>query len=285
MSTLERHCQLLLRVYPAAYRDVRGEEIIGTLLEATPPEMSWPRPRDIRGLIFGGLQARAAHPRQFTTAGNLRVAVLAGVAAYLTFSASGDLGGDIGAGVIPSQLFTASGPLLAAMLALIPIALVWLSRRRLVVLVGTLPALAAICYAELWHGHIVGPAVLGLACLAALVALAGYPERPGWRWCWPLGLLAIAPLPLAIAGLFTGIYLLVPLLALALLSIAWIVIDARPAIAMAVFLLAIQLPVTIAFLAIGRGIQPSTLFLLIVTGIIAVAVWRLRRQSARGEPA
>jgi hypothetical protein len=32
MSTLERHCQLLLRVYPAPYREVRGEEIIGTLV-------------------------------------------------------------------------------------------------------------------------------------------------------------------------------------------------------------------------------------------------------------
>jgi hypothetical protein len=30
MSTLERHCQLLLRAYAAAYRDVRGEEIVGT---------------------------------------------------------------------------------------------------------------------------------------------------------------------------------------------------------------------------------------------------------------
>jgi hypothetical protein len=270
MSTLERHCQLLLRAYPAAYREVRGEEIIGTLLEATPPSRSWPVLRDVRGLLFGGLGARAARPRQFTTAGNLRVAALAGVAAYLTFSASGDLGGDFRAGVIRSELFTASGPLLAALLPLIPIGLLWLSRRRLVVLVGALPSAAAICYAELWRGHMVRPAVLGLACLAALVALAGYPERPRWRWFWPLGLLAIAPLPLAIAGLFTGLYLLVPLVALALLSIARIVIDARPTIAMAVFLLAIPL---------------STNFLLIVTGITAAAVWRLRRQSAHpGRP-
>ena len=72
MSTLERHCQLLLRAYPAAYREVRGEEIIGTLLEATPPGRSWPLPRDVRGLIFGGLRARATFNRQLTTAANLR---------------------------------------------------------------------------------------------------------------------------------------------------------------------------------------------------------------------
>jgi hypothetical protein len=51
MSRLERRCELLLRAYPATYRKARGEEIIGTLLEATPPERSWPLLRDIRGLI------------------------------------------------------------------------------------------------------------------------------------------------------------------------------------------------------------------------------------------
>lgn len=59
MNPLERRCRLLLQAYPAAYREVRGEEIIGTLLEATQPGRSWPLSRDIRGLIFGGLRARA----------------------------------------------------------------------------------------------------------------------------------------------------------------------------------------------------------------------------------
>ncbi|MGB6453627.1 MAG: hypothetical protein WBH47_03965, partial [Streptosporangiaceae bacterium] len=60
MPVLERHCRLLLRAYPAAYRQDRGEEIIGTLLEATPAGRSWPLHRDIRGLVVGGLRARAA---------------------------------------------------------------------------------------------------------------------------------------------------------------------------------------------------------------------------------
>ena len=85
MSTLERHCQLLLRAYPAAYREVRGEEIIGTLLEATPPGRSWPLPRDIRVPdIRRAPGPRCAQP-QLTTGANLRIALLAGVAAYLAY--------------------------------------------------------------------------------------------------------------------------------------------------------------------------------------------------------
>jgi len=287
MSTFERHCQLLLRAYPATYRQARGEEIIGTLLEATPPGRSWPLPRDVRCLIAGGFRARAAQPRQFTTAGNLRAAVLAGIAAYLAFSAAVSASVYLSVWAVNWQPEALSGWQFAAItLPLVPSAVIWLSRRRLIVLAAALPAVAATCYAGPWQGIVIGSTVGRLAFLAALVALAGYAERPGWRWSWPLGLFAIAPLPLAVAGRLSGLYLLVPLLALSIASIAWIVIDARPAIAMAVFLLAIQLPVTIGLLAAGAGFQLSTLFALIVIAMTAVAVWRLRRQSADpGRPA
>jgi len=285
MSTLERRCQLLLRVYPAEYRDVRGEEIIGTLLEATPPGRSWPLLRDVRGLITGGLRARTAQPKEFTTAGNLRVAALAGVAAYLAYGASMVLSSYVRSALTPGpQYMTSDWMQVALVLPLIPMALGWLRRRRLVVLVGALPAAAAICYAGPWHGLFVGSTVVGLVCLTALVALAAYAERPRWRWFWPLGLLVIAPLLSAVAGRLTSPTLSTIMLALGVLGIAWIVIDARPAIAMAVFLVALQLPLTIGFLAMGAGFQVSMLFLLVVTAVLAAAVWRLRRQSADPGP-
>src|SRR5215469_17227780 len=93
ISTFESHCRLLLRAYPAAYRSERGEEIIGTLLETTPEGRGWPLPRDIRGLVAGGLRARAQLNRHNTTGANLRVAVFVGVAAYLAFAAAVILGG------------------------------------------------------------------------------------------------------------------------------------------------------------------------------------------------
>src|SRR5215469_11315205 len=150
MSPLERRGRLLLRAYPAPYREVRGEEIIGTLLEATPPGRSWPLPRDIRCLIAGVFRAHAAQPRQFTTAAKLRTATLAGVAAYLAFTASGVLSTYCHGGLLP-DLYQESvigtplsgWPLAAVRLSLIPMALVWLSRRRFIVLLSALPAAAA----------------------------------------------------------------------------------------------------------------------------------------------
>ena len=300
MSPLERHCQLLLRAYPAGYREVRGEEIVGTLLEATPPERSWPWPRDSRGLIVGGLRARAALNRQLTIGANLRIAVLAGIAAYVVFNASAFLSPYVGSGVIPGRpSVPLGGPFAAVVLPLIPVMLVWLGRRRRVVMAGGLPAAAAICYAGFVDGApggglAVGLVIGGLVCLAALVGLGGYAERPGWRWFWPVGMLALASLlPITpqlgnLTSLLGGVNLVgLLLLALVPLSIVWIVVDGRPAIAMAVFLAEIKFQ-AIGFLATGLGFQDQLWALMIVAAIAAIAAlatWRLRRQSAHpGRP-
>jgi hypothetical protein len=48
---LVRRARWLVRAYPAAYRAGRGEEIIGTLLEATPPGRNWPPSREAVSVI------------------------------------------------------------------------------------------------------------------------------------------------------------------------------------------------------------------------------------------
>jgi hypothetical protein len=58
VTPLERHCRWLLRVYPAWYRRQRAEEMLGTLLDASPPGRRWPPLRDARGLIIEGCRAR-----------------------------------------------------------------------------------------------------------------------------------------------------------------------------------------------------------------------------------
>ena len=58
MSALERHCRWLLLAYPAWYRRERSGEMLGTLLEASPPGRRWPTFRDTRALITGGLRVR-----------------------------------------------------------------------------------------------------------------------------------------------------------------------------------------------------------------------------------
>jgi hypothetical protein len=55
---LERHCGWLLYAYPAWYRRERAGEMLGTLLEASPPGRRWPSFRDARALVIGGLRVR-----------------------------------------------------------------------------------------------------------------------------------------------------------------------------------------------------------------------------------
>ena len=58
MTPLERHCGWLLRAYPAWYRRERAGEMLGTLLEATPPGRTWPSVRDTLALVIGGVRVR-----------------------------------------------------------------------------------------------------------------------------------------------------------------------------------------------------------------------------------
>jgi PadR family transcriptional regulator, regulatory protein PadR len=58
VSALERRCRWLLHAYPAWYRRHRGGEMLGTLLEASPPGANWPSVRDARALVIGGLRVR-----------------------------------------------------------------------------------------------------------------------------------------------------------------------------------------------------------------------------------
>jgi hypothetical protein len=285
MTMVERHCQLLLRLYPVAYRGERGEEIIGTLLETTPEGRTWPLPRDIRGLAIGGLRARAQLNRCNTTAANLRVAVFVGVAAYLAWIAAVNLGG-LGYTAGHGWPF-AWPPVVLATLNVVTLVLAWLRLRRAVVLAGALPAAASLALAGPWHPYDVGYAVAELTCLAVLVALAGR-ERPDRRWLWLIGPIVLEGLLMARVLPDTGpaeiaVIGFLALCLLAIVSIAWLAIDARPAIAIVVFLLVGWLPLAMA--NPGTAIMAELPVLGSCAAIAGPAVWLLRRQSAHpGRP-
>jgi hypothetical protein len=57
MSALESHYRRLMHAYPPAYRQAHGEEIIGTLLQAS-ADRRLPSPREAAGLVGGGITAR-----------------------------------------------------------------------------------------------------------------------------------------------------------------------------------------------------------------------------------
>jgi hypothetical protein len=281
MTGLERHCRLLLRAYPAAYRQERGEEIIGTLLEATPSGRSWPPARDVRSLVAGGLRARAALNRRLTTAANLRIAVLVGAAGYLAFSAFVYLRIAVVMLTEPTVKHQDGWPaLVVAALVGLAVALTWLTGRRAVLVAAVLAAAVGVALAGSWRHLEFGWPVTELACLAAIALLAGRAERPGRRWLWPVALVVTLPAVASVTG-GAGNLVFGALVVAGILSVLWVVIDARPAIAMAVFLLALWLPSGIDHLAKGAGIAPSVPLLAIVTVVAALGVWRLHRQSGR----
>jgi hypothetical protein len=278
MTMLERRCQMLLRLYPVAYRSERGEEIIGTLLETTPEGRTWPLPRDISGLVIGGLRARAQLNRRHTTAANLRVAVFVGVAAYLAFEAAVILG-NLGYSAERGWSF-AWPPLVVATLNVVTLVLAWLSHRRAILLAGALPAAASLALVGPWNLSEVGFAITELACLAVLIALASR-ERPDRRWLWLIGPIVLDALLITRVLPGTGlaearVIGVFAVCVLATVSIAWLAIDARLVIALVVFVLAGSLPLAIADLVTGIELP----VLGICAAVAAPALWLLRRQSA-----
>jgi hypothetical protein len=273
VNRLERRFRLLLLAYPADYRHVRGEEIIGTLLEATPEGRSWPLPRDARALIMGGLHARAALNRSRTAPANLRIAVLVGVTAYLCL----DLG------TFVRDLVRAGPPhawpaILVPLAFVLVVAVAWTSRWRLLVLAAALPALAFVCRSAFSHGWAQPLPMTLLVALLLLVALGGGSQRPDARWLLPLGTVAVL-LMLPDGWFHLGVLLVV---ILAVGSLAWIAIDARPALAAVVVLLGLWLPGALKAIRFG-GVQTTLVPVVPVAAVIvAVAFWRLRRQS--GQP-
>jgi len=283
---LERRARILLRAYPAAYRRARGEEIIGTLLEATPAGRTRPRPRDARAFLTGGLKARAAQNKRLTTGANLRVAVMVGVALYLSVWVASYVNSaaiDFGEKSLPAVGWSAWPAVLTALPIAATVVLAW-TAPRLVVLAGALPAAAAVCYFVLARAQLVGPAVIQVAALAGLVALIPRTTRPSRRWLWVVGAIAAAAVLLPALGAgygYLGYFERLTLLAMAVVSIVWIGIDARLTLVVVTYFTLTMMPLeVIGPFAIGPGL--AWLFpLLIVVAIAAPALWLLRRQSAR----
>ncbi len=286
MTKLERRCRLFLRAYPEQYRRERGGEMLGTLLDTTPQGRTWPLLRDVCALLAGGVRARAAMNMQLSLGANLRTAAYAGISAYLGLISVADLG-DFAHAVIAAasgrtQLIRSYDWAYVVGMALIAltVALAVANSRRAVVLAGALPAAALMYYGAAGDRHLSVLSTSSLLIdLAILVALSGKRTRLAPWWRWPVGSVAVLPL-LLIFGPGAQVWLLFALLmALGATSLAWIAIDARPAIAVCVFLFAYWMPITIADFAFS----PSALGLVlpaITIAIAALAAWRLRSQSA-----
>jgi hypothetical protein len=293
MTALERHCRLLLLAYPAAYRRQRGAEILGTLLEATPAGRTWPLPRDSRTLVTGGLRARAAQNHRLPAASNLRLAVLFGLSVYLSFTAGNDVSGFAYARLAP-QATPAGWPALpAGVLIATAVVLAWLARRTAVIAAvlaaGTVTAAYGFSPApESWRLTTPVQTVAVLLSLAALAVLGAGANRPPRLWLWLAGLAAATPvvsqLPDAIPSA-TFLASAQPYLTMLMVavSIAWIGVDARPAVGLAAYLALLALPNLATIMQIGAGMQMAlteTTWLWIALVLAVPALWQLHRQTA-----
>jgi hypothetical protein len=268
VTALERRTRPLLRVYPADYRRERGEEMLGTLLATTPEGRAWPRLRDVRALAVGGLRARAAQNRRISTAANLRIAVMAGVSFSLVLIAVGYLATWV---IDPGPLRYEWRIMALGLLIVADVLPVWLAPR----LVAALSALAAAVPIYLL-ARIEAPFwtfISLMVCVAAIVLLMPHSARPPRAWLWLIGSVAVAVM--AFVDGSAGWLVFAPLIALCVVSVAWIAVDARLAVAVATFVLTFEVVRTAPFFI--AGLLP---FVLVIVAIAALPVWLTRRQSA-----
>ncbi len=86
---LERRYRLLLYAYPADYRWERGDEIVGTLLDAARPGQLWPYPAEVADVIGSGLRRRlridhvSGLAQGVVLAAPIALALAAGLSAFL----------------------------------------------------------------------------------------------------------------------------------------------------------------------------------------------------------
>jgi hypothetical protein len=283
MTALERRCRLLLLAYPARYRRARAEEMLGTLLEATPDDHRWPAWHEGRALAVGGLRVRSGLDQRLTIAANLRLAVVLGLALMLLRIAAADLaevvifwrhwyvdGADTGYAMACWVLTVA---VLAALFVAPP---------RIV-------AAMAVVTAGLWfwgyslHGQGV---LASLVLLVLAVAVHGQGRLPR-IWLWLAAALLLPQLLLAfgmlgstyLAGVLAAVIFWIILGCVAL----WIVVDPRPAIAIAAFVGCLLAGLPAPFPLAVQPAYPWQISACAATGLAAAAIWQLQHRSAGRE--
>jgi hypothetical protein len=293
-ARLERRARILLHAYPADYRRDRAEEIIATLLEATPRGRAYPSGRDSLALIAGGRHARAALNRRQGAAAGLRLALLLGAAIFLGFNIDFLVAvpaGGLGQPGLPWSLALAGA--LGTAAALAP----WL-RSRAVTAVLAFPAGALFLIYVLGvpqgnapNGGDIAWLAWILVALGVLVSLSGNQSRLPGSWLWLLGAAPAATaaarlIPSPGGGSDLGTFLVgCTALLLAVVVTCWLATDARPALGLSIgVLLMISYWDTNILLSSGEppsyGLIMVLLLLLATSLVIVLGVTRLLYRHA-----
>ncbi len=235
---LESRTRRLLRVYPPAYREARGEEMLGTLLEANEEGRRWPPFRDARSLVTGGLRARSAENRRLPFGTSLRLAVILGVTLWLA---------RMPATLMHFEPFWARPAyVIFALLLVATLAAIWFARRGVTIVLALATAVAVGLLTRHVYVQNAGAIVVFAPpplLLAAIVAAE--PVRPPRCWIWlPAGFVTASTLlylqdladqhPTVSAAAGDAATLI--MLGLVAAIVLWLITDARPLVAFAIAL-------------------------------------------------
>ncbi|HXL92456.1 MAG TPA: hypothetical protein VN969_26270 [Streptosporangiaceae bacterium] len=203
---------------------------------------------------MGGLRVRAAQNHRLGTAANLRLAALLGVTMALGIVVASGIQRTIDSAIPLTRGCPWYLPVLWS-LTLAAVGLAWFARRPALAMIAALGVAALSFYPgqpDAFQAYTL--------LLVVLAALARGPVRPPRSWLWWLGAFPV--------WLLTGVPVLLP--AIVLVLVLWIVVDARPAIALALL---------VAFFGVGH-LSPSGLVFVAAGIMLAIpAVVRLRRQA------
>jgi hypothetical protein len=286
MSGLEARARWLLRAYPPAYRADRGEEILGTLLAATPPGRDWPAPREALALVAGGLGARAAQNRQQPVATGLRLALLLAASLWLAARPLGAMWASHDGTPLPRAIYAASALLLVA-----TVAAPWFAGRRVTISLALVSAVALGLNA---YYRVYGPefrwgaALFVVPPLALAAVVVVEPVRPPRCWLWMPGsafiasalfLLQYLVVSSARASSIAGIAATVIEYGIVFAILVWLTVDARPAIALVILAEGLVAPGLAIAAAGGSRLTGSHYAALVVPlAVGGLAIVRLRRK-------
>jgi hypothetical protein len=277
-----------LWTYPKAYRQEHGPEILSTLMDATDGR---PSLRDRASLALAGLRMRAGRPHGRPLRTHLRLAVQFAVALFLVHSMTSVQG--ITWGIATARQGASWWPVAAAALVLIVAGLAWFVPGRALAVAclllavyylipvsrfGWLPAATPgpadpVGWALLLYGGlVVGGDRMPRPWLAILAVIAAVPIV---EWFTP----SVPWVPQILISDYAAV--------IAVLVVAWALVDARPLAGVAVYAVLATTATQLLQLSYGSGMNLWTLrgwqpILPALAGLLMLplAVWRVRRQSA-----
>ncbi|MEV6928991.1 hypothetical protein AB0M46_31480 [Dactylosporangium sp. NPDC051485] len=244
---LARRYGLLLLAYPSEYRERRGDELLGTVLDDASPQQRWPSGREAVSIVAQGLRARLGAARCRTPGAVWSEGLQMGALLLLGFAVAGPV----------DDLFQGAGwSVRTGIVVLLALAgIVATLRARWIVALALTAAGLTVLLLDRWLSWWFGAAVVALAVLAVRFRSARRARSAEWLLVAPAAV-AVAQLPDRVA-LPVGVAVIAGFVLVCLIGVA---LDPRIPIAGAWLLVAIALDNTAGFRLYGDIPDSDTRF-------------------------